>query len=162
MAAILGELCPSDFGEPPETPHETPLCGRVVEALDQARHVQSVDGRLYPMLWNSYSKILTRIIREWRSALGWQPKDLRNCILQYAIEQSIRSDLWDQYVGHAPKNATERHCIAHLASRETSRSNAEKFNCAMDTFREHIVDRLDIAIAEKKCQKMTTDRSESI
>lgn len=95
-----------------------PVCQRVQEALDRSLRapVQSVDGRFIPMHHHNYGKLVSRAIRKWNPKVTWKHKDLRNALPTFAASQGVLSDLWEQYLGHAPKTVTARHYLPRLAS----------------------------------------------
>ena len=137
-----------------------PVCRKVVEILRRAhdaRHGEKiipvqehvmlsptgcsyVDGNSF----RNYSRRLSKAFREWNAKVDWTPKDLRNCILTYAVTEGLHSEVWEQYVGHSPRTITARHYIPRLASATLGEKSAlEK---QMVSFRLHVVAPLDQAI----------------
>ena len=51
-------------------------------------------------------------------------KDLRNCLPTFAVMQGLLNDVWEQYLGHAPRTVTARHYIPRLASASIGESEA--------------------------------------
>lgn len=131
-----------------------PVCSRTVSALNKIQdfgeqdHVISMKG---PVIrtprggsysntedgWRRYSRALRKKIREWNPSIAWAPKDLRNCLPTFAVEQGIHGDLWEQYLGHAPKTVTARHYIPRLTSVSIGESAA--LDRQMEMFRFHVV-----------------------
>ena len=94
--------------------------------------------------FRNYSLRLSRIFREWNEEVAWAPKDLRNCILTYAVTEGIHGEVWEQYVGHSPRTITARHYVPRLAAATIGERGAlEK---QMRSFKLHVVEPLDFAI----------------
>ena len=133
-----------------------PICGRVVAALRRAARakVQSVDRRVIPRHYQNHSKQITWALRGWNSQVGWQPKDLRNCILQFAVDQGLHGLVWEEYVGHKPRGVTARHYIARLGA--VSLGATEALEKQMSLFRDRVVTPLDAAIEGRNVQDNPT------
>ena len=94
--------------------------------------------------WHNYSRDLGRQIRTWNRSLGWAPKDLRNCLPTFAVTQGIHGEVWEQYIGHAPKSITARHYVPRLAS--ASSGEKEALNHQMAVFQLQVIKPLDEAM----------------
>ena len=125
-----------------------PVCPRILTALRRSSlaKVQAADGRIIPYHWMTYSKSVTAAIRQFNPQLGWQPKDLRNCVLQFALRQGQLNDVWEQYVGHKPKSVTGLHYINRLAT--SSRGQNSDLERRMDLFREQVIGPLASALTQ--------------
>ena len=62
------------------------------------------------------------------------------------------NDVWEQYLGHAPRSITARHYIPRLAS--VSSGETDALIRQMDLFRLHVVDPLDQVIAARNEAKI--------
>ena len=73
-----------------------PFCQWVLTALRRASSskVQAADVRIIPYQWMTYSKSVSAVIRQFNPELGWQSKDLRNCLLQFALLHGLLNDVW--------------------------------------------------------------------
>lgn len=137
-----------------------PICQRVRAALIRAREARSQNNRIQEIQEHvivgkkgkgfvdseSYTKILKREIVRWNPKLTWKVKDLRNCLPTFASLSGISNDIWEQYLGHAPRTVTATHYIPRLST--VSRGEKEVLEKQMDYFRLHVTQPLDKAIAE--------------
>lgn len=138
-----------------------PVCSRVLESLTRAaaelsgNRVQSVDESVVPMHrggsyaesdhgWRRYSRAVSDRMKRWNRKIAWAPKDLRNCLPTFSTSAGIHSDVWEQYLGHAPKSVTGRHYIPRIGS--ASLGEAEALNRRMEVFRMQVVEPLENAI----------------
>ncbi|NQU41821.1 tyrosine-type recombinase/integrase [bacterium] len=136
-----------------------PVSGPVLEALREAyeRRAQGKiqDVKEYVLLskqgcpyigasWQNYSQEMRVIIRQWNSRTDWTPKDLRNMLSTFATLKGIHGDVWEQYMGHAPRSITARHYVPRLASATTGEKNALEVHMAV--FRFHVVEPLNEAV----------------
>lgn len=140
-----------------------PVCDRVLETLRRAEKrrktqalgvvrldetvVLSPAGRPFGVWWQNYSKRITAAIREWNPNVDWKPKDLRNCLPTFGAIQGLLNDVWEQYLGHAPKSVTARHYIPRLAS--ASLGEVEALDRNMDLFRNHLIRPLERVIQDE-------------
>lgn len=141
-----------------------PVADRVLDALRRAHESQrganpKVEVITGPVLisaqgcaydggsWMNYSKELSAQMRAWNSKLKWQPKDLRNCLMTLAGMEGLGNDMWEMYVGHAPRSVTARHYIPRLAA--ASLGETETLERRMNVFRTQVTDPLNNFIAEK-------------
>ena len=134
-----------------------PVCQRVLESL---RGIANVDGTTGPVIrspkgcsfaqgrrsWNNYSHRLSRAMREWNPQINWTPKDLRNCLPTFTLNQGIHSMVWEQYLGHSPKSVTARHYIPRITS--VSDGEREALQKQMDLFRNQVIDPLEAMIQQ--------------
>jgi integrase len=139
-----------------------PVCSEVVEALRRARAavVQSVDGRVIPFETSYYSKSMLLQFRTWNEGMGWQCKDLRNCLLQFARSEGLLNGVWEEYCGHSPKGVTEKHYVARLST--VSRGEDQALKKAMALFRNQVVTHLETAIKGQTVQDRPTLESETM
>lgn len=138
-----------------------PVCNRVVEALQRASETQSLSGvETIPApvvaspegcsfaqgtdSWKNYTRRVRALVKRWNAELDWASKDLRDCLPTFAISHGIHNDLWEQYIGHAPRSVTARHYLPRLAA--SSRGNAEALERQMKLFRMAVVQPLEVAI----------------
>lgn len=139
-----------------------PVCERVVEVLRRVHETRRLE-RVVPVKehvvlspmgcsfidgnsFRNYSNRMTKAFREWNSKVEWSPKDLRNCILTYAVTEGFHSEVWEQYVGHSPRSITARHYIPRLASATFGEQEALKKQMA--SFKQLVVEPLDLAIGK--------------
>ena len=94
--------------------------------------------------WQNYSQEMRLVIRAWNEKIDWTPKDLRNTLSTFATLEGVNGDVWEQYIGHAPKSVTARHYIPRLASASLGEQNVLEKHMAI--FRFHVVDRLNEAV----------------
>lgn len=85
---------------------------------------------------DSYSKALRPMLREWDDKVDILPKDLRNTLQTFAIDNGFYDYFLQRYVGHAPKTVGERHYFADKGSR------------LIPEFRERIVSRIDDEVSK--------------
>lgn len=139
-----------------------PLCSRVLEALLRAkdrqaasrpRGVQAIVGFVVldktgePYAdHRAYGRRLSRTIDKWNKKIGWVPKDLRNCLLSWSELEGIRSNSWEQYVGHAAGGVTEKHYLIPLAT-VSAGQNAE-LERRMGFLRTRVIEPLERGIRE--------------
>ena len=109
--------------------------------------VQSIDGAFVPMHWQNYSKMVSTAIRSWNSNISWKPKDLRNALPTFAASEGILSDLWEQYLGHAPRTVTARHYLPRLGS--ASAGEKKELERQMLLFQRLVIEPLENAIQGK-------------
>ncbi|MFH0794039.1 MAG: hypothetical protein V2A74_08405 [bacterium] len=136
-----------------------PVCKRVVDALRAAGKrrqrgskilclheevVTSPRGLPYGDNWVNYSKLVTKALRKWNPGIEWKPKDLRNCLPTFAVMHGLLNDVWEQYIGHAPKSVTARHYIPRLASRSTG--EGEALRRQTNLFELHVTEPLNRAV----------------
>ena len=93
---------------------------------------------------HNYGKTVSKAIRSWNSRISWKPKDLRNALPTFAASNGILSDLWEQYLGHAPKTVTARHYLPRLAS--ASAGESEELERQMELFRRLVIGPLEAGI----------------
>ena len=139
-----------------------PVCGRVIEALERAYNQKSEkrskiqEVRSYVLIekeglgytdWRNYSKEMRNSLKSWNPRIDWKPKDLRNCLPTFAVTKGLLNDVWEQYIGHAPRTITARHYIPRLAS--VSYGEKDALERQMDLFRLQVVEPLEEAIVEK-------------
>jgi len=138
-----------------------PVAERVHGALRRAYAPQNADdpkvktlgghvllskkGCPYGKWWANYSKELAKTLREWKPRIEWKPKDLRNCLPTFAVTHGLQSEVWEQYIGHAPRSVTARHYIPRLASASLGESNA--LERQMELLRFHVTNHADRAVA---------------
>jgi len=96
--------------------------------------------------WFNYSKEVSAAIRQWNPKILWKPKDLRNCLPTFAVMKGILGDVWEQFIGHAPRSITARHYVPRLAGVSTGEFDA--LERQMKVFRLHVTGPLNEAIAE--------------
>ena len=72
------------------------------------------------------------------------PRNLRNCLPTFAVMSGLLSDVWEQYLGHAPRSITARHYIPRLAS--ASHGEAEALERQANLFQLHVVQPLEKAM----------------
>jgi len=134
-----------------------PVAARVLDALNHVARapIQSIDNRvlIYARDYTSLSNVLGRAIRAWSPTINWQPKDLRNCILQWSVAQGHHGMLWEEYVGHAPGGITARHYIARLSALSAGESDA--LDERMAILRERLLAPLEAAIAQAKKPRLS-------
>ena len=130
-----------------------PVCRRVLEALLRSRSakIQAVNGQVVPLYWETYSKRTSKAVKRFNANLDWQTKDLRNCLLQFALRRGILSDVWEQYVGHKPRTVTGLHYINRLAT--VSRGQHAELDRRMALFREQVLEPVERKIAEDAAGK---------
>jgi len=130
-----------------------PVCGRLRDALRrayQARRVRKLDetdpvvlgchGAPYAS-YGPYSDRLELAIKAWNPNVSWPPKDLRNCLPTFRRDQGLDYDIWEEFIGHAPRTVTGRSYVARLSAASSgARENLEK---RMDVFRQHVIEPLD-------------------
>ena len=135
-----------------------PVCQRVLEALRRVFEARprgkvqivaesvlvSSKGFCYGNAWHNYSKEVSAAIREWNLNLDWKPKDPRNCLPTFAVMTEMQSDVWEQYIGHAPHSVTARHYIPRLAALSEGEENALKRPMAVFCF--HVTSQVDRVI----------------
>jgi len=138
-----------------------PVCGRVMDALiraDKKRCLKKQKVYEIPEAvlinqsgfaygsgnYDSYSREVRAEIRKWNSQINWTAKDFRNCLLTFASLQGLLNDIWEQYVGHAPKSVTAKHYIPKLTS--VSLGERRAIEKAMDVFRQQVIQPLERAI----------------
>lgn len=139
-----------------------PVCAGVVETLRRICENRSSNG-VVPVVehvvlsptgcsfvggnsFRNYSNRLSKSFRVWNEKVDWSPKDLRNCILTWAVMEDRHSEVWEQYVGHSPRSITARHYIPRLAHATSGEKNAlEK---QMAAFRFQITEPLNLEIAK--------------
>jgi integrase len=97
--------------------------------------------------WSNYSKLVRGYFRLWNAELEWAPKDLRNCLPTFAVSQGILTDLWEQYLGHAPRTVTGRHYVPRLTS--ASKGEGAALKKQMDLFREAVLEPIEREMARK-------------
>lgn len=112
----------------------------------------SFKGLFCGNVWENYSKEVRAAIRQWKPAIEWKPKDLRNCLPTFAVMTGMQGDVWEQYIGHAPRSVTARHCIPRLAAVSEGEENALRRQ--MDLFRFHVTSPLDQAIQTVRCGRI--------
>ena len=132
-----------------------PVCDRVVQALRIAEKskVRSMDGRIFPYHWMNYSKMVSQALKTFNAGLGWQPKDLRNCLLQFAIQKGIKNDVWEQYVGHSPNTVTGAHYMYRIST--VSRGEEELLDEQMSLFRCQVTEVLNDTIEANRHRRKT-------
>ena len=116
-----------------------PVCDRVIEALGRIRGSSRRPGKVleaseYVILspkgcsfannWLNYSKLVVKALKEWNPRIDWKPKDLRNCLPTFATIHGLQNDLWEMYIGHAPRSVTARHYVPRLNSVTDGERNA--------------------------------------
>jgi len=123
-----------------------PVAKRVVEALRRIHErrrpfVQQVLVGMHGLSYEeyrSYGRQVRAAIKQWNRQCDWAPKDLRNCMPTFASIHGIHSELWEQYIGHAPRTVTGRHYVPRLASSTTGERAALERQMAL--FRRVVVD----------------------
>lgn len=139
-----------------------PLSSRLSDAVQRSRRrrgrpteeVQSITehvvlssrGLPYEDSWCNYSKEVSQAIRKWNPKVKWKPKDLRNCLPTFSAINGLHNDIWEQYIGHAPRTVTQRHYLPRLTS--SSRGEAAEQARQMDILRAQVIDPLDRAITQ--------------
>lgn len=136
-----------------------PVCEVVLEALQRANDQRSQDKVQdvqeyvmrskwgFPYIgesWQNYSQELRVILRSWNPQIDWHPKDLRNTLSTFAMIEGVHGEVWEQYIGHAPRSVTARHYLPRLASASPGEKNILEKQMAV--FRFHVVDRLNEAL----------------
>lgn len=142
-----------------------PVSAKVVQILDRCRRevygqsvepnaedpvVPSPTGVSYMSGEDSshnYSKRLRGFIRQWNATAGWAAKDLRNALPTFAVIEGIHSNLWEQYIGHAPVGVTARHYTPKLTS--ATRGEGEALERQMDLFRKLVLGPIEEKMARK-------------
>lgn len=112
--------------------------------------IRSPSGRSYidsQDTWKNYSRLIKSGMNSWNPSIGWKPKDLRNCLPTFAVMEGIHGDVWEQYIGHAPKSVTARHYVPRLASVSIGNENALKRQ--MNLFRNGVVSPLEEAMGNR-------------
>ena len=99
-----------------------------------------------------YFSVKLREIAKMNPNLGWKPKDLRNCLPTFAAMQGLLNDVWEQYIGHAPRTITGRHYLPRLAF--ASDGEEEVIDAQMDLFRFQVIEPLEKAINGKQSGKI--------
>ena len=102
-----------------------------------------------------YSRAISHAIKEWNPRVAWKTKDLRNTILTWATVNKRLDDLWEQYVGHAPKSVTALHYVPRLGTVTTG--DRHELDSAMDIFRRHVTGPIDHALAKLHEKKEVQD-----
>jgi hypothetical protein len=123
-------------------------------ALRKRAKVQDLDGRVFPMHPHNYAKQVGQAIRGRNSRLDWQPKDLRNCLPQFAKEQGLLGAVWEEYIGHSPQGVTETYYISRLSALSIGESEAQER--AMNLFRRQVLEPLESGISEATGQHFPT------
>lgn len=137
-----------------------PIPRRCVEALQQAYDnrrastVQTLDGgpvvaspQGCPFLdksWINYSHLMRKALDGWNQAIGWKPKDLRNCLLTLGALRGFASDVLEQYVGHAPRSVTARNYLPRLGA--ASIGEAAALENQMKVFKTLVVEHMESEI----------------
>ena len=102
---------------------------------------------LYPNFQSAeYSKKLNRAILAWNPRIDFRAKDLRNALPTWAVANSLHDDIWEQYMGHAPKGVTQVHYTPRLAT--VSPGQATQLHEAMAIFQTHVTHPIDAALAK--------------
>lgn len=147
-----------------KNPHRNrviPVCSRVVSALERAQErrqgangagsglpvVESSTGCSYVEgidSWRNFGREMSSLIREWNAKVGWAPKDLRNCLPTFAMNERLHDHLWEQYIGHAARSVTERHYVHRLTS--ASPGEFEALERQLEVLRLRVVDPLEKAM----------------
>lgn len=109
--------------------------------------VASAKGFAYGEWWVNYSKEVSGALKSWNSKIPWKPKDLRNCLPTFAVMEGLLNDVWEQYLGHAPRSVTARHYVPRLAS--VSAGEGEALEMQMNLFRLHVLEPLQRTIEAK-------------
>ena len=104
-------------------------------------------GGAYGEDWPTYGKHVLREIKRWNAKIEWKAKDLRNCLPTFAVMSVLLNDVWEQYLGHAPRSITARHYIPRLAS--ASQGEAEALESQANLSRSHVVQPLEKAMDSK-------------
>lgn len=142
-----------------------PICSRVREALKRVKElsIKVVTGRIIDLNntviknrcggafgenWINYSKEVRAIQKEWNPEVDWKVKDLRNCLMTFATINGLMNNVWEQYIGHAPKGITERHYVPRLAF--VSRGEEEQLERQMNIFREQVIKPLEEEIGKNQ------------
>ena len=140
-----------------------PLCDRARQALARSNATfQKTAPKVRPLIeavvrtlsgtahggtsWMNWSKALTRAIRTWNPDVDWKPKDLRNCLPTFAATEGLLNDLWEQYLGHAPRTVTAQHYIPRLTS--VTQGEAGALEKQMGLFRLHVTEPVNRAVAK--------------
>jgi hypothetical protein len=76
------------------------------------------------------------MMREWKNDIDILPKDLRNTLQTFAIDNGFYDYFLQRYVGHAPKTVGERHYFADKGIR------------LVPEFRNRIVSRIDEEVSK--------------
>lgn len=136
-----------------------PICNRALEALKRTiemkpkSRIQSVcefvllskEGQSYcSNRWN-YSKEVKSAFKNWNSRIDWTPKDLRNCLPTFATIHGLQNDLWEMYIGHAPRTVTAKHYVPRINS--VSNGERKALDRQMNLFRLHVTEQLNRAIS---------------
>ncbi len=144
-----------------------PVCDRALEVLNSAWQnrvlsdiepveggvvVQSPEGKSYIQsehsFYNYTRRRITANLIKFNPRLKWAPKDLRNCLDQFAEERGIWSAIWSQYMGRAARTVHEKNYVARLSS--PSRGETTALNRKMQVFRNLVVGPINMAIVSKK------------
>ncbi|MFC1601287.1 tyrosine-type recombinase/integrase, partial [Candidatus Sumerlaeota bacterium] len=92
----------------------------------------------------NYSKQIREAMLKWNPEIDWKPKDLRNCLPTFAAIKGLSNDIWEQYIGHAPRTVTQRHYVPRLTA--ASLGEREQLDEQMEVFRRQVVDPLNTAV----------------
>ena len=124
-----------------------PVCRFVLDVLKRADKLRGQNPKVQSLRepvtvneaggpyrdYRHYTKVFAKALKTWKHAgLGWTPKDLRNCIQDFAVSSGLFSHLWDQYVGHTPRGS-----VAPLTA--VSRGQWESLEENMRLLRRHVV-----------------------
>ena len=144
-----------------------PVCGKLLGILRRANQRRSEDkvqvvgpepvvtsptGCSYApetSFRNYYNRFKARL-KKWNAMVIWAPKDLRNCLPTFSVTEGLHSDLWEQYIGHAPRTITGRHYVPRLAV--ATHGERQMLQQQMVHFRKMVVEPIDRAI-EKMARK---------
>jgi integrase len=85
---------------------------------------------------DGYSKALSPMLKQWDESVEILPKDLRNTLQTFAIDNGFYDYFLQRYVGHAPKTVGERHYFADKGIR------------LVPEFRNRIVSRIDDEVSK--------------
>jgi hypothetical protein len=97
--------------------------------------------------WKNYGKHILAALKNWNAKIEWKAKDLRNCLPTFAVVNGQLNDVWEQYIGHAPRSITARHYIPRLAS--ISKGEEDALIRQTNLFRLHVTEPLNQAILGK-------------
>ena len=139
-----------------------PICLRVVEALERsfarqvgvkvrelsAPVVAAPSGGSYADgidSWKHYTRRVKQQLTRWNPKIDWATKDLRNRLPTFAVSNGLQGDLWEQYIGHAPRSVTGRHYVPRLAA--VSRGEEAELERQMNLFRNQVVKPLESSMS---------------
>jgi hypothetical protein len=68
-------------------------------------------------------------------------KDLRNCLFQFAESQGMRSQIWEEYLGHSDRTVSGRSYLHRLKT--ISPGEERELEEKMETFRRFVITPLE-------------------